>query len=221
MNLANLQVIPRFSGLDPTVLEWIGGRITLREIKNGDVLFWEGDPANTFYLVFSGAVKVCKHLESGRELILDIFHFGEAVGEIALIDDSDFPATAEVIEDGSVLVMSKTDYLDILDRYPTVSRAVIRDLTYRVRELSSRLKVVGSGSVEMRIACILKTLARHEEGDTMRISRQDLANLAGARLETVVRALKPMVESGIVQTGRNRIEILDYDKLAECAAELR
>lgn len=210
--------IPRFSALTESLQLWIASRASIVLFAKGEHIFWEQDECNALYLVTDGSVKISKYLESGKELILDIFGAGEAIGEIALIDDAKCPATAEALEDCELLLLPKNDYLQMLKEYPEVAMAIVRDLTLRVRELSSRLQVVGGGNVEYRIACILTTLAKNSVDQTVSLSRQDLANLAGVRLETVVRALRPMVDQGVLNTGRNRIDILNPARLEEIAS---
>jgi CRP/FNR family transcriptional regulator len=191
-----LRRIPRFSGLTPAAEQWLSSRAAVRKFPKGDTIFYEGDPSAHFYMVLQGEVKVFKILESGRELILDFFRDGESFGEVALVDGSDFPANAIATDDASVLVLSRKDYLTLLSRFPEVAHSIIRDLTLRMHALRRRVEVLGEIGVQSRIANLLQVYARQLGQETGRgllipihLSRNEVASLVCARIETVIRIM--------------------------------
>ncbi len=188
--------IPRFSGITPEAEAWISQRAGVRRFAKGETIFLEGDPSSHFYMVLTGEVKVYKVLESGRELILDFFHKGESFGEVSLVDGGDFPACAMASEDASILTLERKEYLLLLERFPEVARSIIRDLTLRLHALRRRVEVLGEIGVQSRIANLLQIYARQLGRQTeqgllipVHLSRNEVASLVCARIETVIRIM--------------------------------
>lgn len=196
IELEAIRSVPRFAGISQAGHEWIATHLTRGSYQRGGTIFFEGDPCTHLHLVEDGMVKVFKTLESGRELILDIFRSGESFGEVAVIDDVDHPATAIALEPTSILFMSRGDYVTLLEQYPESALAVIRDLTLRMRSMRRRVEQLGEGGVESRLAQVLAAFARRMgelNGKAIlipiQITRQELADMVGARIETVIRIM--------------------------------
>ncbi len=218
-DIAALRQIPRFAGLSDKASEWLSSRISARAFGAGEILFLEDEPCEHLYVVYSGAIKVYKSLDSGRELILDIFGFGEAVGEVALIDRAGYPASAAAQEDSIVYVMAARDYFHLIEAYPDATLALVRDLTLRMRSLSRRVKDLGGGGVDFRIATALLQFSKNEEVSgggipvPIPLSRRDIADLVGARIETVIRIMSKWGKDGYIRTENGRITILNRPAL--------
>ena len=197
--------IPRFTGIPPEAEAWLCEHASERAVTKGETIFFEGDPGSHFFMVLSGEVKVFKVLESGRELIMDLFRAGEAFGEVALMDGSDFPANAVAQEPSTLLLLTRKDYLHMLKRYPEVAQSIIRDLSLRMHALRRRLEVLGEGGVQARIAQLMLVYARqlgHQtEGGVLipiHLSRNEVASLVCARIETVIRIMSRWQKEGLV-----------------------
>lgn len=221
-----LIAIPRFAGLDPSAIAWIAARLIRRRWRRGDTICRDGDPGEALYLIESGSVKVVKVLESGRELILGFFHAGEAFGEVALIDGAGYPADVVAHESATCLILSRSDYYDLMTRYPEAPLATIRDLTLRMRALRRRMEDLGGGGVEYRVARVLLTLAARcgePDGNGVRIAlpltRHELAGMVGARVETVIRILGRWARGGWIRLTPAGITIDDHESLEAVASE--
>lgn len=222
IDVESLKHVPRFAGTGIETQQWVAERLLRKSFAKDEILFYEGDDCAYFYLVESGAVKIMKLLESGKELILGIFRGGEAIGEVALIDGEGYPATAVAHEETTVLMLARPDYFYFLDNFPDAPRAIIRDLTLRMRTLSRRVQDLGGGGVDFRLARVLLTLASRtgEERDgvlhlPVAFTRQDLANLVGARLETVIRVLSRWKDEGLVTTSSKELVLHQPERLRE------
>lgn len=216
--------VPRFSGISPEAEHWLCERANLREYEKGETIFYEGDPSTHFHMVLQGEVKVYKVLESGRELILDIFHPGEPFGEVALVDGSDFPANAVAQETATVLSLARKDYLHLLRQYPEVAHSIIRDLTLRMHALRRRVEVLGEIGVQARIANLLLIYARQLGHETpqgllipLHLSRAEVASLVCARIETVIRIMSRWQKEGLVRSADEGFLVPDRDALQSIA----
>ena len=215
-----IQKIARFSGISEEARTLLQQQSSMRDYDKGEAIFFEGDPCTHFYFVLRGEVTVFKALESGREMIMDIIRPGEAFGEVALISGDDFPANAMARTEATVMLLGRKDYLDLLERFPEVSRSIIRDLNLRVRSLRHRLEVLGEAGVQSRIAQLLLTYVREigqAQGDgvmvPVQLSRNEVAGMVGARVETVIRIMSRWHKDNVVHTAPEGFFIPDPNVL--------
>lgn len=221
---ATVRRIPRFSGLGEETETWLCGRLRLTRYATGTTIFYEGDPCDHFYMVHTGEVKVSKMLESGRELILDFFGKGEAFGEVALMDGDTFPANAVAHQNCEVLTLTRAEYLELLEGHPAAARSVIRDLTLRLHAMRRRVEVLGEGGVQSRIAQMLliyaRNVGREVDGGTLvpvQLSRNEVASLVCARMETVIRIMSRWQKEGLVRTANDGFLVPNPDALKAVA----
>jgi len=215
-----LQTVPRFAGISPAIQRSLAAVMTRQQFSRGDVLFLEGSPCTHLYLVESGVVKVFATLESGRELILSLVYPGEPVGEVALIDGLDMPASAAAHEPASILALSRQEYFAHMKAHPELSLAAVRDLSLRLRSLRDRIMDLGNGTVENRLAHVLLALGARVGAAAaggvkvpVQLSRQELAAMVGARIETVIRVMSRWHKEDLVHTLADGFFIPQVDAL--------
>lgn len=212
----DIRQIPRFAGISDLACQWLAGRAVRRSFPKGATIFEEGADSQYLWLVESGVVKIAKFLESGRELIVGMFGPGESVGEVALLDASGFPATAIAHSDCTCIAVGRGDYFEFLRTFPDVPLAIIRDLSMRMRALNRRVGDLGGGGVEYRLARVLLALAEASGAGSRthavvqtKLSRQNLADMIGARVETVIRVLSKWSKDHVVTWTNDGFEIAD------------
>lgn len=222
--ISQLKSIDRFSFLPEPLLHELAESGRIVTYKKGEPLFFEGDACSNLYVIVTGAVKIAKTLESGRELIMDILGPGEGVGEVALLDELPFPAKATAHVETRVYVLSAERYFSLLGEHPELARAIIRDLASRLRTINRRMKDVSGGNVEYRIAHLLLTLGQRvgvEEKNTLRVnmalSRQEIADMVGTTIETTIRIMSRWAKEGVVTTSATGFEVKALARLREIA----
>ena len=223
IDVPTVRRIPRFSGVPAEAHEWLSANLSRRSVPKGQILFVEGEDSETVYLVERGVVKVFRSLESGRELIIGLFRFGEAVGEVAVIDGLPYPATAAAHEEAIVLTMPRSAYLHYLKSFEGAAIALIRDLMLRMRTMQRRMEDLGGGDVEYRIARVLQgfcATCRNTEGRLVvpvPLTRQDVADMVGARVETVIRIMSRWQKDGLVGSDERGLWVRDRRALESLA----
>lgn len=201
-----------FSGLSEIEMAELAALVVPRSFTAGQFVLWEGDAPEWFYLVAQGRVKVVKHTSSGKEFIIAFFGPGEMFGEVAVFEDKPYPASAQAIEDTSVLGIKKEDFLSFLANRPQVALRIINVLGGRLRDAQVRLKDLAGERVEQRLAQTLVTLSsRH--GSTLPFTRQEIADMSGTTTETAIRVMSRLREGKIIRSVRGKIIILDETKL--------
>lgn len=197
----------------------------LRDHARGDVIFTEGDDADVFIVVIEGRVKVSKATPAGKEIILEIFGAGDALGAMAVYESMRFPASATALEPTHCLRIARRDFFQLLEQHPALVRALLSGLSLRLAELTRRLAEMTSGKVEARFARLFLKLAeqmgREERGGVflpMPLSRQDLADLTGTTIETCIRIMSRWQKDEVLLTDKDGFVIVTRAALEEAAA---
>ncbi|XUX01270.1 MAG: Crp/Fnr family transcriptional regulator [Dehalogenimonas sp.] len=183
-----------------------------KSYTTGEYFFWEGGAPGSFFLLVSGRVKVIKHGSQGRETAVAFFSPGEIFGEVAVLEDKPYPASAIALEDSNALSINRQAFRDFIRRHPGVALAMIGLLSARLREAQSRLHDLAGERVERRLSRTLDRLAS-KLGPGLPFTRQDLADMSGTTLETTVRFLSRLKQDGIISSRRGLVVIEDALRL--------
>lgn len=223
---AVLKVTPVFRRLAPPDLHTIAQAATARHYEKGQVIFEQDSPADAFYTIASGRVKIFKMLPTGKDLILEIFGTGDPLGAIAAYDGRPFPASAVAIEDTVCVVIPRATFFRLLEEHPSLVRGLMLGMTIRLVELTNRLAQLSGTRVEPRFARLFLKLAsemgRQERGGTfipLALTRQELADMTGTTIETGIRIMSRWGKEDIVRTEKDGFVILDRGLLEATAAE--
>ena len=212
-----LKSLAYFAGLSPIELESISKLIFEKTAAKGEIILFEGEPAEALYFVVSGVVKVFKTSADGKEQILYLRRPGESFNDVSIFYDGQNLASAEAM--GSVVLygVKKSDLEAVLGNYPKVAINVIRVLSQMVGHLVSLVEDLSFRHVTGRVAKILLEYAEDKKGQKPRLTQQEMAAMAGTAREMVGRSLKALEEEGTVRLERNRIIITDKEALKERA----
>ncbi|MCL4299839.1 MAG: Crp/Fnr family transcriptional regulator [Anaerolineae bacterium] len=215
---ADLRKIPWFNVLDQAGWNELLGATQLRSYQPGEVVFWEGDRPEAFYLVHQGWVKAVKLSAEGREQILDFMGPGQPLNVAPVFAEQDHPATLVAQEACELWAIPQSTLLDLLDRYPHMARLIIRTLAARLLHTISLIEDLSLRPVVSRLAKLL--LMQLADDQQVVLPRQRWATQAeiAARLGTVPdvvnRALRSLAEEGLIRVTRHQIIILDRAGLA-------
>lgn len=217
--LAAVRRVPMFRGLSEADQRRVASLASIRELRRGEPLWHEGDPAETLTVILRGRVKIVRHAEAG-DVILEIFGEGEPVGAIAVYNCIPYPASAVSLEPVSVLLLPRRDYFELLDRHPDFARAIIRELTRLTLALTRKIEDMRGQRVDVRIAQLFLTLAQRmgrqtEEGIVLpiQLSRQEVADLVGTTVESAIRTLSRWGREKVLISGRGRFVIPSIEAL--------
>ena len=170
----------------------------LVNVKKNQVLFEEGDPARDFFQVEQGQVKMYIINPEGQEFTQGIFHAGESFGEPALLGDFPYPSNAMATETGKVWRLPKPEFLQLLKENFDIHLRLDQVLCKRLQYKTMILTEVSSYDPEHRLMTLLKyfksKLVKKAATDKVIIpfTRQQLADMTGLRVETVIRSIKKM-----------------------------
>jgi CRP-like cAMP-binding protein len=171
-------------------------------LRKDQVLFHEGDKALDYFQVEEGSVKMFIASNDGQEFIQGIFTAGESFGEPALIGNFPYPGSVMAIEKTKVWKLPGDYFLQMLRENFDLHLKMDQVLCQRLRYKSMVLSEISSYEPEHRIVTLLKYYKTKtaSPGTTGKIivpyTRQQLADMSGLRVETVIRAVKKMEKDG-------------------------
>lgn len=208
--------LPFFRHLPPPSIEEINARFRDRGYQPGQTVYAEGDEARFLYLMAMGRLRLSRMAASGREIVLDILHGGEYFGNLKTLGADTYAESATCHTEGCILQISSQDFDAILQRYPDVTLKVLTAVGRRLEESRDLVKQLSSFTVEQRIASALLRLAgklgeKQAQGTLIQLpfTRQDLAAMTGATVETVSRVMSRFNDAGLIRTGRRWVAVAD------------
>lgn len=174
----------------------------LLNLRKDQVLFLEGDQARDYYQVEEGSLKMFIVSVDGQEFIQGIFSAGESFGEPALIGKFPYPGSAKAITSSSVWKLPGDYFLQMLKENFDLHIKLTQVLSQRLKYKSMVLSEISSHDPDHRIISLLKYYKAKNltPGGNPRIripyTRQQIADMSGLRVETVIRTVKKMEKEG-------------------------
>lgn len=168
----------------------------LVNVRKDQTLIDEGEPASDFLQVEEGQIKMYIINPDGQEFTQGIFNPGESFGEPALLGNFPYPSSAMAITDSKVWRLPKPEFVQLLKENFELHLKLDQVLCKRLQYKSMILTEVSSYDPEHRLLTVLKyfksKLANQKEKVLIPFTRQQLADMTGLRVETVIRAVKKM-----------------------------
>ena len=214
-----LKRVPLFADLSAADLARFGEVTREREYPKNSVILFEDDPGDALYIVSTGQVKVVLIGEDGREVILSVLGDGDFFGEMSLIDDEPRSAHVIAMRDSHLLVLRRDDFQSQLEQHPKVALELLRVLVQRLRRADEKIGGLVLLDVNGRVAQLLLDLAEESGGPniTRKLTHHTIAQMIGSSRETVSRAMRELVERGMIDVSRREITIKDHDALRALA----
>ncbi|MGE0917430.1 Crp/Fnr family transcriptional regulator [Trichlorobacter lovleyi] len=196
-----------FEGAPPEAWDTISADLARKKCAAEDVIFSQGEPAESMYLIKMGSVKIWKVDEEGRELTLDIRKAGDLLGESVLIEESDYPVYASALTPTLICGVDRSTFEKLVEAHPQVGLAVIRNLSKRIDYLTGKLGALSEPSIEERLYKVLVNVAEQvgtpESGGwsiAFPLTHEEIGFLVGAHRVSITRALKKLKDLGKVKS---------------------
>lgn len=222
-----LAKVPLFLGAPDRALEIATSAVRKRVYEAGTTVFQEGDKGEALYIIASGLVKLSKVDLGGHEKTLAILQPPEFFGEMALLGQASRSATAVTLNVVDAYLLFNDDFKRLISDYPAISLNLTTTLAARLRGMDDESQILSYQDAQGRVAYVLLRLYRGGVIDLdssralVRLTHQELANLAGTSRETVTRALKALESEGVIQTRPKEVFITDPDGLEEILHGIR
>jgi CRP/FNR family transcriptional regulator, cyclic AMP receptor protein len=183
---------------------------TYKKVQRGEIIFHEGGCTNFYYQLISGKVRWVSINEEGREFIQLMIEKGESFGELPLFDDGGYAATAIADEDSVIIRLHKSSFLQLLKDNPDIHFAFTRLMAQRMRFKFLTIREMAYYNPEHRISSLLqyfKESHRHTcpNCNQVKLTRQQIADMTGLRVETVIRAMRHLHDKGELLIDKGKV----------------
>jgi CRP/FNR family cyclic AMP-dependent transcriptional regulator len=209
-----------FQGVDPDDVEALASEFEIIETPRGTVLFHEGDPGDSLFIVLAGKVKLGRRSSDGRENLVAVMGPSDQFGELSLFDPGPRTVTAVVLIDGRMARLPKEALHKWVQERPQIALQLLRVVARRLRRTNTMLADLIFVDVPGRVAKQLLQLAQRfgsvDSGQlrvTHDLTQEELAQLVGASRETVNKALADFAHRGWLRLEGKSVVILDRDRL--------
>ena len=191
-------------------------------LSGGQVIYIEGEPAESIYILESGWIKATRMTRYGREQAMMFLRPVEVFGDIAVLTGTTYPGTVVALESVDVWTIPAKTILDLIPRYPDLAMAVIRHLGERVLHYVNLVEDLALRSVEARLAHTLLQNAEPHDGQLIVRRREwttfdEMAVRLGTVRDVLSRALKTLEAENLLRVEKQFILLLDPKGLAERA----
>ncbi len=207
-----------FAELGEEDLKVLAGDFQSRKYKRNEIIFHQGDDSHVLYVIMKGKVRIFSMSPSGNETSIRIFSAYDMIGELAAIDGQPRSATAQAVEDCTLLEMEHTRFLRCTREMPELAIGLLKLLVEKVRWTTAYAETIAQYDTAGRLLHILlhytEVLGKEIDAGKryeldLSMNQADLASLVGARREWVNRILRDWSNRGLIEYEYGKITILD------------
>lgn len=215
-----LQRLRHFAELPEEIQQEIAASAVHHHFDAGQVVYVEGEPAESVYILESGWVKATRMSREGREQAMMFLRPVEIFGDIAVFTNTTYPGTVIALEDVEVWIIPAQTILNLISRHPEFAMAVIRHLGERVLHYIHLVEDLSLRNVESRLAHTLLHHAENQNGQLI-VPRRDwttfdeMAVRLGTVRDVLSRALKTLEAENLLRVEKQAIILLDPRGLEE------
>lgn len=187
-----------------------------KKVKKGEVIFKENTKCNYYFQLVQGKVSWLNYDDEGKIFIQSIIEPNECFGELPLFDDEPYAASAIAEINSVVIQLPKSTFLILLKEKPELLLEFTKLLAQRVRYKFFILKELACHNPEQQIIELLKYF-RNKSTQLpilpykVTFTRQQLADMTGLRVETVIRTIKKLCENGKLNIDRGKVYLSNTD----------
>lgn len=202
---------------------------TLHELKNffddngeivdfeqGETIYQEGSRSNKIYLILKGLVKCHNMDEDGKELITSLYRADDFLGFTSFLNNIPYQESATALEPVELAGISKENLKEILGKNKNISLELMELLTENITVIKAQLLQMAYSSVRKKTAQTLLQFAdimNTKTEEPIKISRNDLASVAGIATESLIRTLSGFKKEGLIDIEGRNIRIKELKAL--------
>lgn len=216
-----LSAVDLFSELDEAALDRLARRARPRHLRSGEVLFLQGDPAGSLYLVRAGKVRVVVTSAHGEDLVLRVLGPGDCLGEVSVLSSEPRSATVDALEHTELLAVPADDVREVLLAHPVALLHVAARLAATVRHVTGVASDLVFLDVPRRLAKLLVTESRTKDGGVavceLGMNQTGVAARVGATRQSLNRALGEFCRRGWTTVNGTQVRLDDLEALRRFA----
>lgn len=181
-----------------------------KKVAPDEIIFREGAEGYFYYQLESGSVRWVNITDDGREFIQNLIDPGESFGELPLFDEGVYAATAIANCESVILRLRKDVFRQLLREEPEIHFAFDKLMAERMRFKFLLLKELACNDPEHRISTLFDYFKKSKkfichDCNRIMLTRQQIADMTGLRVETVIRTIKNLQHKGSLVIDRGKV----------------
>lgn len=221
LNQERLRKFSLFRNLSDESLDSVKSRIIVVRFARRETIIQHEAQDTDVFLLLDGQALVNRYSMTGREISYRRLPANSYIGELAVFDGK--PRSVNVIAVTEVVMgrVSGAAFIELILTIPEAMKALLADLSTRIRDLSDRIYENTASSVKMRFYSELMRAALAAQGDEDEIvlhsppTHSDWAAIVGGQREVITRALGELIKSGILRKDGRNLVVTDLDRLID------
>jgi len=215
----DLQKSFMFSRLSDGQLDRVARHAVRVHLDEGEMLFQQNDPANRFYMLLRGQIKLYRLGPSGNEKVIEIVTpFSTFAEALMFLDRPAYPVGAQALQPADVISIDAVDFARMLRESVDTCFMLMGDMSQRLRGLIREIDDLSLSSATCRVAGYLVTRSEPDgEGFDLQVPKQTLASRLSVQPETFSRIVRHLSDQGILAVRGSRVEISDHERLRQIA----
>ena len=214
-----LQCVDFFKNFDEDCLNYVARHMRVRTYAQGQVIFQQGDPCSSFYILLTGCVNVYFCSEEGREVIVSELQAGDVIGEVELLSNCSRLTNGIAAQTTRLLALDKSAF-EYLLAVPAFSGAFAAAISRRLHQVITFAEGLSIFSLETRLARLLVSMSLtygKYVSDGILIDR----TISQTRIGQLINASRPKINAqlqawqyeNLIRVRKNQITILDRQSL--------
>jgi len=176
----------------------------LVKLRKGESVFQQGDSATNFHIVKTGRIKMVTYNNEGKEFVQGYFTESQSFGEPPFFNNLPYPASAIAVTDSEVWKCPYESFMKLLRENFEIHLKLTQALSGRLVYKSMMLSEIAGEESEHRLTTLIEYFRKEDGGvkdEPYRVpfTRQQLADMTGLRVETVIRTIKVMEHRKILR----------------------
>lgn len=191
------------------------------QFKKEEVIFFEHEPGDSFYLIQSGRVKIVK-IMGNIEKMIDILNPGEFFGEMAILEEAPRTASIIALEDCTLLEFNKENFATLVEGNPQIGISLLKLFARRIYDQKRRFQILTLNDVEGKVADVFLLLSemqvKEETFDDMgerdlEATPSDIAHWAGIPTDDCQTILYHLQENRKIEIRSGRIIVHNINEM--------
>jgi len=202
-----------FDGVDVDVIERIAPKIGVLHKKPGEVIFREGEPGDSLYLVGEGRIQIAKTVDTGDHEIVDYVDQGSFFGANALLAGEPHSTTATAVKPALIGALTENTFQEILELSPgRLHMNFLRAVTARIRSANAHFMRETVRAERLRVASALANAMIHDLKNPVCIARCCSDLIATESVDGHLRELSTMLTDTVNGILGMTLDLVDYTR---------
>lgn len=204
--------IPFFEGMDAVGLRRVEAAAHRHCYSAGEIIFQEGEACAGFHIVAAGLVRIYRVNAEGRLHTLSLLRSPSTFNEVAAVDGSANPFSAVAVTQAEVRVISHSALMDLMSSERTLLSNMVQALARLNREYLERLEDMTFRTIPSRLAKLFlheTTYADQIAETPSQLTQEEIASILGTTREVVGRALRGLLNAGLLRKRGRYVYVVD------------